>query len=193
MALHNLVSLKVALTTLVDADSAIDKLLQLRNNIAGIKLNIPGVDSHHTEYLDSLVNHYDRVITATNKPMDDLEEELDRINAEIAEITQNLFDNNYELEEFYGTIDQVRNNRKIISSPDVEDAIKQRILLHTSWQYPTLEIGCRDGEWTRYLVAADPLYIMDRHVEFLDSANSQFTAEYQRRLRKYHLSNHYHQ
>ena len=190
MALHDLVSLKVALTTLVDADPAIDKLVQLRNNIAGIKLHVSAIGSQHTEYLDNLVNHYDRVITATSTPMDELEEELSRVTDEIDEIALQLFTNNYELEEFYGTVERVRDTRGIYGGPDVDEAVKQRIQLYTSWKYPALEIGCRDGEWTQYLVAADPLYIMDRHVEFMDIANSKFTPDYQRRLRKYHLADH---
>ena len=40
------------------------------------------------------------------------------------------------------------------------------------------------------MVAADPLYIMDRHQEFLDAAKNQFPSAYQRRLRTYQLINH---
>jgi cyclopropane fatty-acyl-phospholipid synthase-like methyltransferase len=39
-------------------------------------------------------------------------------------------------------------------------------------------------------VAADPLYIIDRHRDFLDSTSRKFPEEYQRRLRQYHLVNH---
>jgi SAM-dependent methyltransferase len=190
MALHDLVSLKVALTTLVDADPAIDKLVQLRNNIAGIKLHVSGISLQHTEYLDNLVNHYDRVITATRTPMNELEDELAQITSEIDTIALRLFTNNYELEEFYGTVERVRDTRGIFGGPEVDEAVQQRIQLYTNWKYPTLEIGCRDGEWTQHLVAADPLYIMDRHVEFMDITNSKFAPDYQRRLRKYHLANH---
>ena len=56
---------------------------------------------------------------------------------------------------------------------------------HTSPRFPALEIGPGDGQWTKHRVAADPLYLVDLHPEFLDSAVAQFPEAYQRRVRKY--------
>jgi SAM-dependent methyltransferase len=55
--------------------------------------------------------------------------------------------------------------------------------------YPALEIGCRDGEWTKFLIASDPLYLTDAHQEFLDSAVKDYPPEYQRRVRSYLVDN----
>ena len=60
-----------------------------------------------------------------------------------------------------------------------------RIFQHSSYKYPALELGCRDGEFTQHLIASDPLYIADVHTEFLTSAVSMFPEEYQARVRKY--------
>ena len=190
MALYDLVTLKHALIQAVNPDPAVHQLGQLRDKIASVKLQVPVLDSEHSAYIDQLVAHYDQLMGQTAEPLDQLQQQIDSINDQINTITHRLFTGNYELEELYGTVDSVRNTRRIFVNEDLEQTIKQRIMLHSNWRYPSLEIGCRDGEWTQYLVAADPLYIMDRHAEFIDSTNNRFPEAYQRRLRKYPLKNH---
>jgi SAM-dependent methyltransferase len=190
MALHNLVTFKHRLTQALNASGSIRELMSLRDKIANIKFQVAELNPENTAYVEGLVKHYDDLIEQAIQPMEQLDSHLSKINDEINSITYKLFASNYELEERFGSIDHVRNNRRIYVREEVEDAIKQRILLHTSWRYPALEIGCRDGEWTQFLVAADPLYIMDRFPEFIESTAGKFTPEYQRRLRQYPLINH---
>jgi SAM-dependent methyltransferase len=102
-------------------------------------------------------------------------------------LAKKLFSNNYELELTCNSIETVKNIRKIAQDEIFELALKQRINLYSNWQYPALEIGCRDGEWTKYLVASDPLYIADSFDEFLVSAVQQFPDLYQGRVRKYKI------
>lgn len=190
MALHNLVSFKHSLRRALDASPALLELSRLRDNLDNIKFQVAELGDDNTEYLNNLVAHYDQVIANVEQPLIDAEEHLKIVDQKIYEITQKLFANNYELEERTGGVESVRNNRRIYVREDVEDIIKQRILLHTSWRYPALEIGCRDGEWTQFLIASDPLYIMDRFPEFITSTTSKFPEAYQRRLRQYPLNNH---
>jgi len=190
MALHNLVTFKHRLAQAVETGAVVDELLKLRDRIASIKFQVSSMDFEHAVYVENLVKYYDELIGKAIQPLEETHEYLQKVNDQIGELTHKLFANNYELEERYGDVDHIRNNRRIILSEDVEDVVKQRILLHTSWRYPALEIGCRDGEWTQFLVAADPLYIMDRHQEFIDSTAHKFTPEYRRRLRQYHLVDH---
>lgn len=112
---------------------------------------------------------------------------VNQINQYIAvESTKFLSDNyNLELRVESEAIDNIRKLRVLDIRPDLAAEVLSRIQLHTSWKYPALEIGCRDGEWTRHMIAADPLYITDHYRDFLESASSQFTEEYQRRIRPY--------
>lgn len=190
MHLHDLVTLRKALTQNLVTDLVVNELFNLRTHLINIKVQVPVLDPDYAKYLDDLVDHYDLLIDQVNQPVEELQTKLKTIDQQIGELTHKLFAGNYELEERYGSVDFVRNSRRIYVRTEVEDVIKQRILLHTNWRYPALEIGCRDGEWTQYMVASDPLYIMDRHTEFLDSTNSKFNGDYQRRLRKYPLVNH---
>ena len=190
MALYNLVSFKHKLLQALDSTATINELSRLRDRVANIRFQVPEMDVANAEYVNDLVMFYDDLIKKAAEPNESIKIHLKQLDEQINAITYKLFAGNYELEERYGSVDSVRNNRRIYVREDIEDTIKQRILLHTSWRYPALEIGCRDGEWTQFLVAADPLYIMDRHPEFIASTVSKFPEEYQRRLRQYPLVNH---
>lgn len=190
MALHNLVSLKHALRQQLNVDDAVRVVAELRDKIANIKLQVPYIDPEYQTYIDNLSDYYDKLITQIQDPIVKSQEVVDKLDSQITDLAHKLFLNSYELEERLGGIDNVRNGRRITLTEDVEQYLKSRILLHTNWRYPALEIGCRDGEWTQYLVAADPLYIMDQFPEFLESTSSQFPEAYQRRLRKYTMKDH---
>lgn len=190
MSLQNLVTLKYQLTKSLKVDHIVDDILKLKNSIELVKQSVPNIDEEHEAYLTNLVEHYTQVVTTISKPVADLKNYLRFVDKEINIYSQKLYGSNYQLEEKYGSPDDIRNYRQVFIADDVKSVVTQRILLHTDWKYPALEIGCRDGEWTKHLVAADPLYIVDRHREFLTSAAEQFPEEYQRRLRAYYLDKH---
>jgi SAM-dependent methyltransferase len=190
MALYDLVTLRKTLKESMVADVAIDELIMLRTRISNIKLQVPVLAPEHASYINGLIEHYDSIIDSVAEPVDSVSARLAMIEAQINELTKKLFEDNTEFERYYGTVESVRNNRRIYLNSDVELLVSQRVGLYTDWRYPGLEIGCRDGEWTKQMVAADPLYIVDRHEEFLESTTEKFTPEYQRRLRKYHLADH---
>ena len=189
MALHDLVKLKKSLLEAMVVSPAVKQLVELRDNLETIKLHA-NLDIEQVEFITSLVKHYNELISQVQQPMEKFNEHVANLNKEINELGRKLFVGNYEIEKWAGTVEQIRNLRRIAINEDIEETIKQRILLHTSWRYPALEIGCRDGEWTQYLVAADPLYILDENQEFLESTSSRFTEAYQNRLRKYKMIDH---
>jgi SAM-dependent methyltransferase len=185
MALYDLVSLKQHLVGAVDATPAVAALTEIRDRINGIKSAVNNIDSKNIDYIDSLVSHYDQLIAEAQRPIDEFVEYKKDIDQQITDLTHKIFAGNYELESRMPPIDNIRKFRKINVSADIAFTVAQRILLYTNWRYPALEIGCRDGEWTHNMIAADPLYIVDRYQEFLTSASSQFNESYQRRLRPY--------
>lgn len=189
MSLYNLVTFKTALVQSLKLEPVRRELESLLHNVVGIKNTNPDIDHEHRQYLDDLISHINQMIQLSDVPVTELQHRLSVIDHQISGIVHDLFSNNYELEERKGNVISVRNNRRITMSADVEQAVKQRILLYTSWRYPSLEIGCRDGEWTQFMIAADPLYVMDCFPEFLESTKSRFSEEYQRRLRSYLLQN----
>ncbi len=189
MSLYDLVSLKKALKENLDNSQAVVAVEELRARANSILTQVPVMTAKDRQQVQDLVAYYTNTLKELNAPIVEIKKKIDFIDNEIYHLTQKLFANNYELETRYGTVDFVRNSRRIHMGKDIERLVEQKILMYTDWRYPSLEIGCRDGEWTKYMVAADPLYIVDRHEEFLDGAVGKFSPEYQRRLRKYHLKN----
>lgn len=137
--------------------------------------------------IDDLANDLSRIQNNIKFNIDRYIALVDRLNSAIQIESGKFLTDNYSLElrveaEAVGNIRKVR---VMELATGIVNEITNRINLHTSWKYPALEIGCRDGEWTKHLVAADPLYITDHYRDFLESTVEQFTPEYQSRLRPY--------
>ena len=119
---------------------------------------------------------------------DSIKDFIDQIDNKIDSITKDCLTRGYMLEHGYGSVECAFDDEKNRILALTEE---QRVTLinvarkYTDWQYPTLEIGPGNGEWTDHLVAGDPLYIVDIHKEFLNSTVSKFTGVYQRRIRPY--------
>jgi len=113
------------------------------------------------------------------------------IQEKINQLSLRFFAENYQFELKYLDAESIRNTRLIKKDESFDQTLIQRINLYSNWQYPALEIGCRDGEWTKFLVASDPLYIADVFPDFLSSAIQQFPPLYQGRVRKYLINDFY--
>ena len=144
--------------------------------------------------IESCQSDIDQLVTDLGRIHLDLQFNHDRFDLVIAKLDQQIqqeatkfFSDNYnlELEVESEAIGNIRRVRVMDLTATIRTEISSRIQLHTNWKYPALEIGCRDGEWTDQLIAADPLYIVDHYRDFIDSTRSRFTEEYQRRLRSY--------
>jgi len=185
--LYDLVTLKTELIKRLDPTGVVEQLVKLRNDIVNIKNVSITLNEEQIAYVDRLVAYYDDLIAQAQVPLEDNKLYLTQMSAQINEVTHRLFYNNYSIEKIPEDINTVRQHRFIKIGKTEIDEVVQRITVRTNWKYPVLEIGCRDGEWTKHLVAADPLYIMDPYPEFLKTASGQFPIEYQNRLRKYNL------
>ena len=188
MKFSELVELRDRLKAAYSTDAIRDSTAFLQNNLYAIRSTT--VDSEFTYSVDTLARDL-------NKIKDNIDYNRDMYNALITHIDrvishegQKFFGENYKLELVYDPVEKVRTIRVLPLSEEIHTEILTRIRLYTSWQFPALEIGCRDGEWTKYMVSADPLYIVDHYREFTDSATSEFTDEYKRRIRVYLTPDH---
>ncbi len=123
----------------------------------------------------------------------------DELIANLIQYVENLIEE--QVKEFYKSgylingveftsetdVHNERQYRTVICNEDIKQAVITDIRNYTNSKYPALEIGPGDGQWTEYMVAGDPLYIVDVHPEFIESTKSKFPIEYQRRLRSYLL------
>jgi SAM-dependent methyltransferase len=191
MQLHELVNLRNSLQTAIDLVS-IESAIE-RNQAALDALSLTA-DPEYQTTIASIVKHFDAVTELLPITTQETAKLIDRVQQEITERSSKFFASNYQLELSIADNDMLpmntRNRRHwrrmrmdLDDSPDKH--LLSRIFQHSSYKYPALEIGCRDGEFTQHLVASDPLYIADVHPEFLSSAVSMFPEEYQARVRKY--------
>ena len=185
MKLHELVDLKNRLlefkhseTMFFNAD--LDKFTTL--------LNLIGV----TSFPDNRNELYP-TITTINHSYSDLKTKLDRfletVDNRIHAITKDWYKMGYLTNTGAGCsqLDVLgeRSLREGNTPYDVKSRIHGLISKYTNDAYPVLEIGPGDGVWTDYLVAGDPLYILDRHQEFLDSTKNKYPEQYKNRIRAY--------
>lgn len=183
--LSELVKLREYLERSYSTDPITQHLLELEESLTIIGNETPlqdaGSDIHD---LVSDLQTIHKKLGFNNQLKDYL---IDKINGDITQESSKFLSDNYslELKVEAEAIGNIRKVRVLELSDEIVDEIKSRIQLHTNWRYPALEIGCRDGEWTKYMVAADPLYITDHYRDFLESAVKDFTEEYQLRVRAY--------
>lgn len=140
-----------------------------------------------TNTADNHKQHFNNFVEDQNK----IQSIISLVQSKIDELSTKFFAENYQLELEYIDADLTRKTRQIKHEDEFVKNLTQRINLYSNWQYPALEIGCGDGEWTKFLVASDPLYIADFFPEFLNSALEQFPPLYQSRVRKYLIKDYY--
>lgn len=191
MKLHELVFLRNALQESINL-SVINEELQKNSEFLQKLVRTPDIEHIDSEYSTAIKKiAYRHVEQIKNFDIDvqEVKQIIDEINIDIQEISKKFFTDNYQTEVRWTEPDDIRKIRVLRIPEGVDLLLLNRINLHSSWKYPALEIGCRDGEWTKYLVASDPLYVADVHDDFLNSTSRQFTPEYQIRLRKYFIEN----
>lgn len=192
MKLHELVNLRNELSKV--NDNLIIK--EISKNIDSLKIINSGLNENFSESINNLVNEYYSVIDKLNIPNNHIQLLIDQCQQEILQLSSKFFQSNYQFEisfkddEFLPqNIRNYRNWRSIQNDGELENDLRARLNLYSRWKYPALEIGCRDGEWTKCLIASDPLYIADVHQEFLTSSLKDFPGVYQGRVRKYIIKN----
>jgi len=186
MKLSELVELRERLKTAFYLEPVTASIDNLRLNLGLVNQNI---EARYSEQLDGLIKDYRDLRTAVQQPTEKVQQIIDEINKEINTKSTPFFLENYELELHYEIPDNIRKIRVMYIPDQVQTEIESRISQRVDWKYPTLEIGCRDGEWTKHLIAGDPLYLTDVHQDFLDSAVKDYPPEYQRRTRPYLIKN----
>lgn len=191
MKLHELINFRNSLQTAIDLESMAAVIEQNKQKLKIVSLE---VKPEYQKSVDLIIDKYDKIQKDLSTPLEDAEILLNQIQDEIKELSSKFFASNYDLEMTFPNNSMlpqnIRNYRHwrrirmdLDDSPDKH--LLSRIFRHSNFKYPALEIGCRDGEYTQYLVASDPLYIADVHEEFLQSAVSQFHEQYTSRVRKY--------
>ena len=116
---------------------------------------------------------------------------LSLLDNRINEISKSWLKMGYTLPNGIGCVqlspEDERTLRETVLNYEIKAVIHGTISKYTKDSYPVLEIGPGDGLWTDFLVAGDPLYLIDRHQEFLNNTMAKFPEAYQKRIRTYKI------
>lgn len=188
MKLHELVKLRNDLQQSYDSSILIK---EIEKNCQRLESLTPDIDLDLAYGIKDIADQHKKIINQFDVDVKNINAVIQLIQDKINSLSTKFFQENYQLEMICSDPTAVRNIRNLNKDEEFESTLVQRILMHSTWQYPALEIGCRDGEWTKYLVASDPLYIADISLEFLESAIQQFEPLYRGRVRKYLIQDFY--
>lgn len=148
----------------------------------------------YQEDLDHLLDQVDKIEYQLDYIEETIPKMIGKINQELQELTKDFYARGYMINGFYGTnstdVATEREARLLPIEQELYSEVLVKIRGYTDWRYPALEIGPGDGQWTEHLVAADPLYIIDVHKEFIDSTLNKFGFEYRNRIRAYQTGMH---
>ena len=186
MKLSELVDLRERLKSAFFLDPVLASVDNLRLNLG---IASQGASEEYSSMMADLIKDYRDIRTSILAPNERVQQIIDTINAEINAKSSVFFLNNYEEELKYEDPVNIRKIRVMYIPSQVQQEIESRVAQYSTWKYPALEIGCRDGEWTKFLVASDPLYLADEHQEFINATISNYAPEYQRRVRSYIIDN----
>jgi|GEM_PF-6591649 len=188
MKLHELVRLRNQLANALQYSALFD---ELEKNYSRLVVLTEDIDQDLSSSINSIAEEHISIKNYLERDQNQLQQILTNIQQKINQLSTQFFADNYQFELKNLDPDTIRQMRNLRNDEEFEQVLLQRINLYSNWQYPALEIGCRDGEWTKYLVASDPLYIADVFAEFLTSAVQQFPQLYQGRVRKYLIKDFY--
>jgi SAM-dependent methyltransferase len=188
MKLNELVRLRNQLSNALEITALNIELEKNYERLLNLTLDI---DDDIAAGITSLAHNHKNISNLFQRDQEQLSLVLSSIQNKIDELSTQFFSDNYQFELRYLDPDSIRQTRVLRYDENFEQLLIQRINLYSNWQYPALEIGCRDGYWTKFLVASDPLYIADVYKEFLISAVEQFPPLYQGRVRKYLIHDFY--
>ena len=192
MNLQQLVDFRNSLRSSIKTDSIHTEIKTLIKTISDISAH--SLTDDFKQSSDNIIESYNNLLVQVDAPLVDVKQLLDQVEEKILQQSQKFFTASYavelQIEEIENLTQNLRGHRHWRNIRlDYDDSPDQHMLgviqQNCSYQYPVLEIGCRDGEWTKHLVAGDPLYVAEYTEEFLHNAVHQFTKQYVPRVRQY--------
>lgn len=184
MKLHDIIELRESLKDAYPLGTINKELDAIIENLSIIKSKY---NEDYTFRIGEVISVIEQARAALSLPLEKLNDVQEIIKKDLHDSTEKFRVMGYQDELRYASPERIREIRTMYIPNGVDEIIRTAIDLYVDWRYPGLEIGCRDGEYTKYMVGCDPLYITDVHQEFLDNTMSKFPPEYQRRLRPYQI------
>lgn len=183
MKLFDLVTLRKHILEAFNIDNSVAELAKVRDHLQQVDRDL---DPRYSEIIQSYIQTFNDSIITIQHQQGALPELIQKIDQHILDISHELFSAGYDADLRNSMMNHTMRMEREFNLPEAaRNLALDRIRNYCDWHYPGLELGCRTGRWTQYLVGCDPLYIVDLDQSFLDVTASQFPELYQSRLRKY--------
>jgi len=184
--LSNLVKLRKLLRETKASDSVDQSITEFMQNINILK-------NHYSMYDKEFENIFtlcDELLVKQQSIKIELDKFSKTIREQINEISISYNKRGYIINGSYGSnrtgvLGEVERSRALTITDSMREFVISKISQYASWQYPGLEIGPGEGTWTSYMVACDPLYLVDIYQEFFNSTLSKFNNDYQKKICTY--------
>ena len=168
----------------LEQDTSLDNLY---DNISLILTENASVEeSIAHDKLRDILNDYDTLRKKSIEIKNKLPEVINDVNDSIDRLAEKLLvkQDDQPFKHYHCT--------DFIISSDIDLVIRSNIHQHANWHFPAMQLGCRSlsQKYTSELIANDPLYICDIDLMYIDEATAQFNDLYNKRIRKYVISNH---
>lgn len=153
-----------------------------RHLISDHEIQFPALTQQIVQNFDSIVESFDQF----SETIESVKNEIQQL---INEIEKEYFVKSYQLYEQSLSEDQADYvlDRKIQIADDVFTYLDTRTKSYGNWHHSGMIIRPGSETWIENLVACDPLYLVDKGMDFLEPAMKRFNEDYQRRLRTHLL------
>ena len=168
----------------LEQDASLDNLYNNINLILTENANIEESPAH--DKIRDILNDYDILRKKSVEIKNKLPVVIDEVNDSIDQLAEKLLvkQDDQPFKHYHCT--------DFIISNDIDLLIRSSIHQHADWHFPAMQLSCRSlaQKYTTELIANDPLYICDTDLIYIDEATAPFNDLYNRRIRKYVISNH---
>jgi hypothetical protein len=186
MKLYDLVKFRQRLHDEYNVDRSVTELTQVVSQLTDLERDLAPT---YAEYIQQNITAHTDLIQQIRQQHGTREQFIRELDQHIELVTYELFSGTYNDEINQGMMEhEHRMNRSASIPENAKDLLINRIRYHSDWHYAGMELGCRNGEMTSYLVTCDPLYIVDLDRRFLEKTSEQFSGLYQSRLRQYTIN-----
>lgn len=164
-----------------------DKMKAYISDINSAVDSLKFIESHELKKLEStLIESMDEYFTLVKKITSKLKDTVDSNHKQYLEQNKVIWQTNLEKMLFHEHLEWARLWPPTeIEYHDFRSHLKQYI----NWQYPGLIVGAKESNLINSLVGTEPLYVVERYVEYFELQKNRFPINFSRKLRFYDINN----
>jgi len=170
--------------------AAMNQFQEVNHAISSPTLYVDTFSNDFNHSVKSVSENFANIHQAVDNIKNDLRRKIFELEPEYYQQSQSLYDgekryypSEYLLNRRLGNNDQAHNMRFV--NEESREFLQHQLLKHSDWRLPGMIIHPGVEQFIDYLVALDPLYLVDQREELLVPAMQRFPEAYQRRLRPY--------